>query len=122
MEKRGTRKFYVIIGTSTYDGINSRVYRITNSKKEAIAFFKWLYDDVVYHDYLNDEGEEYFNDRNYTVSEDRNDKEKISGNFWYCDDDGECSYSLETCYTNVSMSWNGINERMENLFVEYINR
>lgn len=122
MEKRGTRKFYVITGTTTYDGINSRVYRITNSKKEAIAYFKWLYDVVVYQDYLNGDGEEYFNDRNYNVSEDNNDKEKISGNFWYCDDEGECSYSLETCYTNASMGWNGVDERREEQFITYVNR
>lgn len=121
MEKVGKRHFYIIHTTNNYDGCISRIWRVSTNKKEAIEYFKWLYNDVVYKDYLDTEGEPFYYDRDYHLTENKDDKEIITGEFWYTEDDGGCTYYLTTCNTNMSLGWHGeSNNKLEERFKNYL--
>ena len=66
-------------------------------------------------DFLNEEDEPTYEDRNYNITVNDSDKRNIivSGNFWYSDCDGSCDYVLRTLKTNHFFMHNTVSTRME---------
>ena len=98
----GKRNFYIIHKTSNWDGTEGAIIFLTHNYKEAIARFKWLYEEDVYRDFVNDENEPFYEDRNYRIEVDDSNKKdvKVRGNFWYSDCDGSCDYMIDTIKTD----------------------
>ena len=96
MIQPGKRPFYVIMRASTYDGLECNVAFITHDKTAAIKRFRFLY-DIIYDDYLNEDGDFWADRTDCGVSVD---KEKASGSFAYWEDNGELDYTLQTIYSN----------------------
>ena len=111
----GKRNFYVIMRMTTWDGTDGEILFITQNHLEAAKRFKWLYEKDVYRDFLNEEEEPTYEDRNYNININDNDKKNIivSGNFWYSDCDGSCDYVLRTLKTNHFFIHNTASARME---------
>ena len=122
MDKIGKRYFYIITSTRNWDGLENDVNFITTNKKEAISRFQWLYSERVYKDFLDEDGEENFENRDYNFNSNRNDPERISGYFYYSDYDGECDYRLDSIKTNIFWSYGGKNSFLENEYRRFCNR
>lgn len=101
----GKRPYYVIHFLSRGDDTYSGLYLITRNKKEALTFFKWLYDIRVVEEWMGDDNVEDY-DRNYQIRNHEDDVNKITGNFYYSNDEYTLDCFLHTIYTDTTLGWN----------------
>lgn len=117
MEKEGKRYLYVIARCSNWDGLNQDIVFATRNKKEAIRRFRWIYNEWLRRDFINDEGEEW-GEHNITLDE-ANLETQGGYCYWY-DDDGECQYALRAIRTDVFFGWREPNMAQEQDYRNYI--
>lgn len=120
MFEPGKRPLYVITYQSYGDGNSHGIYLVSRNKKTALDFFRWLYNEAIYRDWLNDDGELYA-ERQININEDPEDKRKVRATFYYSDDDYGFDAELTTLYTDTPWGWNGPNMNLRDRYINYTN-
>lgn len=119
----GTRNYYAIYSASaSFDDheITPNLFYISQNKKEVIKRFRWLYEEFIVEDFINDEGE-IFADHDIEI---RDNPDDLYGYFYFMQDYYGVEYCIKTIKTDAFRSWGArdAEDRWEMAYQNYQSR